>query len=251
MSYKSYEKIKNFSTTISVEKTIAEIEKMLSKYGATKIMKEYDEFGNPSRLIFAIVTEHGEMPVKLPVNVDKILEGILKFRETFRGELVTESMLIQDLNDSGQELERIAVFLAKLNPDKSYLATPTRPPFQRTIKAANETKINMAYQIFKDKLSDVEYLTSYEGNDFAFTGNIVDELLGTASVHPIREEGVIALLKKALLFMRSVMLVLMVGRWQGGWGTSTPFLIERCACAWRIDSCRPPLRWARLGANHN
>jgi len=74
MSNKSYEKIKNFSTTISVEKTIAEIEKMLSKYGATKIMKEYDEFGNPSRLIFAIVTEHGEMPVKLPVNVDKILE---------------------------------------------------------------------------------------------------------------------------------------------------------------------------------
>ena len=74
MSNKSYEKIKNFSTSISVEKTIAEIEKMLSKYGATKIMKEYDEFGNPSKLIFAILTEHGEMPVKLPVNVDKILD---------------------------------------------------------------------------------------------------------------------------------------------------------------------------------
>ena len=30
----------------------------------------------------------------------------------------------------------------------------------------------------------------------------------------------------------------MVGRWQGGCGTSTRFPIERCACAWRIaDSC--------------
>ena len=40
---KSYERIKNFSTTIAVEKTIAEIERMLSKYGVTRIMKEYDD----------------------------------------------------------------------------------------------------------------------------------------------------------------------------------------------------------------
>lgn len=70
---KSYEKIKNFSTTISVEKTISEIERMLAKYGDTKIMKEYDEFGNPNKLIFAIMTDHGEMPVKLPINTDKVL----------------------------------------------------------------------------------------------------------------------------------------------------------------------------------
>jgi hypothetical protein len=71
---KKYDKIKNFSTTISVEKTIAEIEKMLSMYGATKIMKEYDFEGNPEKLVFAIITDHGEMPVKLPVNTDKILD---------------------------------------------------------------------------------------------------------------------------------------------------------------------------------
>ena len=74
MSNKKYDKIKNFSTTISVEKTIAEIEKMLSVYGATRIMKEYDFEGNPNKLVFAIMTEHGEMPVKLPVNNDKIID---------------------------------------------------------------------------------------------------------------------------------------------------------------------------------
>jgi len=72
MSKKSYERIKNFSTTIAVEKTIAEIEKMLSKYGATKIMKEYDIDGNPVILVFQIITEQGEVPIKLPVNTDKI-----------------------------------------------------------------------------------------------------------------------------------------------------------------------------------
>ncbi len=71
---KSYDKIKNFSTSISVENTIAEIEKMLSKYGVTRIMKEYDAEGYPITLVFGIGTERGELPVKLPVRTEKILE---------------------------------------------------------------------------------------------------------------------------------------------------------------------------------
>lgn len=74
MSQKTYERIKNFSTTISIEKTISEIELMLSKYGATKIMKEYDVEGHPITLVFGIMTENGEMPVKLPVRTEKILD---------------------------------------------------------------------------------------------------------------------------------------------------------------------------------
>lgn len=74
MYEKSYERIKNFSTQIAVEKTIAEIEFMLSKYGATKIMKEYDPEGHPVTLVFGIMTDRGELPVKLPMRTEKILE---------------------------------------------------------------------------------------------------------------------------------------------------------------------------------
>lgn len=72
MSSKSYDRIKNFSTEIPVSRTIAEIEKMLTKYGATAIMKEYDG-ETPIMLIFAIVTKHGQMGVRLPIHPDKVL----------------------------------------------------------------------------------------------------------------------------------------------------------------------------------
>ena len=72
MSNKSYDRIKNYTTSISVERTITEIEKMLAKFGATKIMKEYDLEGNPNSLIFSIITDFGEMPVKLPIKTDKV-----------------------------------------------------------------------------------------------------------------------------------------------------------------------------------
>lgn len=70
---RSYERIKSFSTQVPVTRTISEIEKMLTKYGASKIMKEYNG-DNPIMLAFAIMTEHGEMGVRLPIRPEKIQE---------------------------------------------------------------------------------------------------------------------------------------------------------------------------------
>jgi wyosine [tRNA(Phe)-imidazoG37] synthetase (radical SAM superfamily) len=126
-----------------------------------------------------------------------ILEGMLKFADTFKGELTTETMLIHGINDNSSELKEIADFLAQLKPNKAYLAIPTRPPAQKEVKAASEPAINTAYQIFTEKLSNVEYLIGYEGNAFAFTGEIEDDLLSITSVHPMRQEAVMEFLKKA------------------------------------------------------
>ncbi len=54
----------------------------------------------------------------------------------------------------------------------------------------------MAYQVFSERLSGVEYLIGYEGNAFASTGNVKNDLLGITSVHPMREEAVIDFLEK-------------------------------------------------------
>lgn len=131
------------------------------------------------------------------LKLEAILDGMLRFADSFKGELTTESMLIQGRNDNSEEIEGMASFLAELRPDVAYLAIPTRPPAKRTVTAAGEQAINMAYQIFSKRLSSVEYLIGYEGNAFAFTGNAEDDLLSITSVHPMREEAVIAFLKKA------------------------------------------------------
>lgn len=74
MSKRTYTKIKNYSTSIKAEKTIGEIEKMLSQYGAHKILKEYDDEGNPILLAFMIKSSHGELLIKLPANVERIMQ---------------------------------------------------------------------------------------------------------------------------------------------------------------------------------
>ena len=128
---------------------------------------------------------------------DTVLEGMKDFADTFKGELATETMMIQGLNDSVEEVEKISDFLAELRPSKAYIAIPTRPPAEEWVRPADEQALNRAYQIFDGKLDHVEHLIGYEGNAFAFTGNVEEDLLSITSVHPMREEGVAELLSKA------------------------------------------------------
>ena len=131
------------------------------------------------------------------LDLNKILKGITEFVNSFNGELVTETMLIHNINDNNDELEKVATFISGLKPNKSYISIPTRPPAETWVKPANEGEINMGFQIFKEKTIDVEYLIGYEGNAFAYTGNVEVDLLSITSVHPMREEGVNEFLKKA------------------------------------------------------
>jgi len=128
------------------------------------------------------------------LQLDKILEGISKFSNSFDGELATETMLINNVNDKTDEFRKIARFISELKPYKSYLSIPTRPPAEKRVKSASEHSITMAYNIFRDHGIDTEYLIGYEG---AFTGNVEEDILSITSVHPIREEGVNELLTKA------------------------------------------------------
>jgi len=131
------------------------------------------------------------------LKLESILAGMLNFVSIFKGELTTETMLIQGINDNSSQLEEIADFLAQLKPSKAYLAIPTRPPAEKEVRAAGEQAVNMAYQIFTKNLSDVEYLIGYEGNAFALTGKVEDDLLSITAVHPMRREAVAEFLKQS------------------------------------------------------
>jgi wyosine [tRNA(Phe)-imidazoG37] synthetase (radical SAM superfamily) len=126
-----------------------------------------------------------------------ILDGALEFAAAFAGELATETMLVEGVNDSPALIEETAGFVAQLQPTTAYLAIPTRPPAEAWARPPGEEVINRAYQIFSDRVGPVEYLIGYEGNAFTFTGNVAEDLLSITAVHPMREEAVNEFLARA------------------------------------------------------
>jgi wyosine [tRNA(Phe)-imidazoG37] synthetase (radical SAM superfamily) len=131
------------------------------------------------------------------LKLSSIQQGMLEFAETYSGELVTETMLVRTVNDSEDSLRNIADLLARLRPDKAYLSIPTRPPAEGWVRPPPEKIINQAYHILHGRIDRVEYLIGYEGNDFAFTGNVEEDLLSITAVHPMREEAVSDFLTRA------------------------------------------------------
>ena len=126
-----------------------------------------------------------------------IQQGMFEFARTYRGELVTETMLVRTVNDCEDGHGKTADLLARLRPDRAYLSIPTRPPAEEWAQPPPEEIINQAYHILHERIDQVEYLIGYEGNDFAFTGNVEEDLLSITAVHPMREEAVRDLLARA------------------------------------------------------
>lgn len=131
------------------------------------------------------------------LDLERIQDGMLAFAREYEGELVTETMLIQGVNDSEQDLLGLADFLSELRPSIAYLSIPTRPPAEAWVQPAEEKKINLAYQWLRDRVAGVELLLGYEGNEFASTGNARDDLLSITAVHPMREDAVREFLTRA------------------------------------------------------
>ena len=131
------------------------------------------------------------------LKIDKILSGLTEFSQIFDAELSTETMLIKDINNNSQELDAIANFIKNINPKKSFISIPIRPPAEKFVTCPREFDINMAYNILKKKGLDAELLTDYEKNSFAFTGDAEKDLLSILSVHPMREDSLTSFLLKA------------------------------------------------------
>jgi wyosine [tRNA(Phe)-imidazoG37] synthetase (radical SAM superfamily) len=131
------------------------------------------------------------------LQLTSILEGAINFARTYNGKLITETMLIKNVNDSDDSIKQTRNFISKLNPSVAYLSIPIRPPSEEWVTPPDEEIINGAYQIFSEKIEHVEYLIGYEGNAFAFTGNVEEDLLSIMAVHPMRKEAIDKFLIKA------------------------------------------------------
>ncbi len=131
------------------------------------------------------------------LNLSDILEGMVKFRNMFSGTIVTETMIVDGVNDTERQAVDTAAFLSRLKPDKAYLAVPTRPPARKWVTPPDSDVMVRYHEVFAKQVGTVEFLMGYEGDDFSAAGNPRENLLGITAVHPMRDQAVAELLDRA------------------------------------------------------
>ena len=125
-----------------------------------------------------------------------ILGGIERFATEFGGRLVSETMLVDGLNDGGEDIAALGRFIAATRIGRAYLAIPHRPPAVAGVRAPYEALVLRAFRTLTEQGIEVELLTAYEGDVFAFGGDLRAEILAISAVHPLRTSAVQALLQK-------------------------------------------------------
>lgn len=128
------------------------------------------------------------------LDFEKHVEGLLQFSTEYKGKLMTETMLVQGVNDSPAILRKTARLISQINPSIAYISVPTRPPAFSQVKAPDELVINEAFQIFSEKGQKVELLLGFEGTNAGYTGNAIEDIINICTVHPIREDTMLELL---------------------------------------------------------
>jgi wyosine [tRNA(Phe)-imidazoG37] synthetase (radical SAM superfamily) len=141
-----------------------------------------------------------------------VLEGLREFARSYRGVLLTETMLVAGVNDGDEGVDAVATFLAEVSPARAFVAIPTRPPAEPRVRPPSRTLVTQALQRFSRALPRLGRLTEDEDGPFARTGDPIDDLLAILAIHPMREDAARAYLAASAIRRGGLDTLLATGR---------------------------------------
>jgi len=127
------------------------------------------------------------------LSFESLLDGLISFREVYQGNLWIEVMLVKDLNDSEDQLTRIATALKRIKPDEIHIMQPTRPPVETWVKPTDEEGLSRALAIFGDTARVIHPASG--SFDLGGGKTIIEAVVGIVTRHPMREDELVETLK--------------------------------------------------------
>lgn len=128
------------------------------------------------------------------LSFESFLEGLIAFSEEYQGNLWIEVMLVKDLNDTEEELNKIAIALESIKPDEVHIMQPTRPPAEAWVKPTDEEGLKRALRILGNKARIIDPASG--SFDLSGAKTIAEAVVGIVTRHPMREDELVETLNK-------------------------------------------------------
>ena len=99
------------------------------------------------------------------LSLKKLVRGTADFAAGFSGQVWLEVMLLKDINDSGDELERISRRIKTIRPENVQLNTVVRPPADAEARALDHDQLRAAQKFLQSQLVSipVEIVAGFSG----------------------------------------------------------------------------------------
>lgn len=87
------------------------------------------------------------------ISVEKVIEGLVQFREVYHGQIWLEILFCKGINDHPEELRKMKEAIERIRPDLVHLNTVVRPPSEGWVLPLTEQEMEAIQQFFGEKAS--------------------------------------------------------------------------------------------------
>jgi wyosine [tRNA(Phe)-imidazoG37] synthetase (radical SAM superfamily) len=116
--------------------------------------------------------------------VDKIIDGLIRFRKEYSGKIWLEVFIIPGMNDTIAELNILKQVIGKIKPDQVHLNTLDRPGSVSTIRAATREELEHVLDVFQMEHAVIVADPPEHKALFAYRKDTADAILGTIARRP-------------------------------------------------------------------
>jgi len=95
------------------------------------------------------------------LRIEEVIDGLVRFREEFKGKIWLEIMLVAGMNDSEEELQRLRETARRFAPDSIQLNTVVRPPAESYARPLSKERLAEIRDFFGEK---AEIIASFRGD---------------------------------------------------------------------------------------
>ena len=122
------------------------------------------------------------------INFEAVIQGLIAFREKFKGKLWIEVMIMKGINDSKEALLKIKEKINLLDPDRIDINVPIRPPTEKWVNIPDKNIVSSLNEIFGEYTN----INFPEMGEFGiFSSNFDNELISIIERHPLRQEQIL------------------------------------------------------------
>ena len=128
------------------------------------------------------------------LTLDRLIEGLIAFRQVYSGKLWVEVMLINGLNDSETALQDLAAVLRRVAPDAIHLTLPERPPAEPWVAPPDQARVLRAAAVLGELALVVH--PAHGSVDLSGCDDLLDAVVAVITRHPISETELTQVLQR-------------------------------------------------------
>lgn len=128
------------------------------------------------------------------LDINKIIEGLIKFRKEFKGKIWLEVFIVPGMNDTEEELSLLKKTIPKINPEKIQLNTLDRPGTESWVKTTTKERLEHIVNYLKPL--PVAIIAKFKSRNQvkSFNKNIENQILETIRRRPCTDKDMVEML---------------------------------------------------------